>query len=1299
MTAVEARVEGFRLSVQQDHVWRVREAGQATWAQAMLGLAGPLDLARLAAALTVVTDRHEILRTAYGPVPGMRFAVQVVTEPGSCAPDLRIEDLRRLDDVAREERLAELARTERDAVEVSAPPLLRTLLVRLAADRYGLLLTTSPLSADAEAMRLFTVDLAAEYAGRPAAEAVVQYLEYAEWQHESRGDGRGSPAVPSPRTATPAVGHRLPLQGAGRAGTPSRTVPADLPADVVRAVHHYARTRGLTVRAVLLGAWQALLARTAASAEVVVGIRLEGRSHEDLAGCLGHFAKWVPAVGEVQPGTTFDMLAAAVADTLARADEREEQVLDDYAADAPGWTAAFDCADAPQPLRSGPVSFTLEWCDVVAEPCTVGLDCLVGPDSIRTLWRYRPDALSRPYVRVLAGQYRTLLARLVADPSVPVRSVSSLDGPARALLVEAFNDTAREVPGDCLHQLVEAQVRRTPDAPAVAGPHRRLTYRELDRWADRLAAGLRHHGVGPETRVGVCLPHGPELIAVLLAVLKAGGAYVPLDPAHPAARLRALLSQAGCHLVVAGDDLPAAVDADGVPRLDPARLEARGADAGAPAPVVVPDNLAYVMFTSGSTGEPKGVMVPHRAVVNYLAAAARLYPGTGSGAAAHSSVAFDLTVTSLFLPLVTGRTVHLDPAWRDVTGLAAELAGRDGLHLLKLTPSHLAVVNRVVPADRLRGTAACLVVGGEQLTGEAVEPWLRHAPGTRVFNEYGPTEAAVGCCVHEVSEAPAGAEPLPIGRPIANTQVYVLDDDMTPVEVGVPGEIYVGGASLARGYLDRPELTADRFRPDPFSPLPGRRLYRTGDLGCHDAQGGLRYLGRRDEQIKVRGARVEPAEIRAVLRTHPAVRDAAVADGPDQRLTAYLVGDEQPSEQELRAYVADRLPGYMVPDTYRWITGIPLTANGKLDRAALRGRLAVADRPVTPPRDAAEFTVVRLIEELLDRAPVGVHDDFFEIGGHSLLAVRLMAKINAAFGTELPVSVFFEKPGADQVRPATAAHLARAARRGGMRSEAAVRLRDGVGAPLFCFPPAGGDVVGYRDLAFSDVSQRPIYGLQPPLDGTAETQSVEFLADYYLAALRRVRPAGPYLLLGWSMGGLVAFETARRLVTAGEQVPVLALVESYPGEVLPLDVQTSALHHLAGALGWPAGTELPLDMADLQRLPEDVAIHRIVAAATAAGLVSAGPEQQDLERRLRLNQMHVRAAAEYRLLSYAGPVTLIQATATEPDLQRKAVEAWRRSCTGPIVVRELPGEHFTVLRRPAVDELARIVESAAEPSR
>lgn len=1319
------QVEGFRLSFRQRQLWELAERGVPSWAQVLVTLDGELDTDRLTAALHDTVARHEILRSAYRQVPGARTALLVVHDADRPGPRWSHEELGHLDGTARRRRIDEEVRARRKLPHGGPDdPVLRAALFALGPRRHALLLTTTALAADGHTLRLLVDELAERYAGTPPTDEVLQYSQFTEWQHQEFGEEPPHPAPGGPAPWLPLPLRRTP----GSARPERRTVTAPLPDAVTTAVHDYARRRRVRPTAVLLACWQTLLARIGGRPDLTVDVLLGGRELEETATALGHFAQWAKITARIDPGLVLDALATRAERALSDAEEAQQDAPSSGAAEQTGGDLGFVCVDTPAPRCAGGVTFAVAWDDVETEPHALRLTCSLGATEGRTTWHYDGRQFDDAYVQVLADQYAVLLAGLSAAPATPVREASLPPAPGAAQLRAPLPEPAD---GQCLHSLVERQARRSPDALAVVAGTDRLTFRELDTRADRWSGVLRARGVRVETPVAVRAAPSAALVVALLAVLKAGGTYVPLDPLLPPLRTRELLERAGCRtLLTDRPDEAVAVAAEGVACVDlrdlpPRDLPPVGTDAEAePAgPCEAgPDHLAYIMFTSGSSGTPKGVMLPHRAVCDYLLWSARTYVASGAvrdggdgaagrggegGAMAHSSIGFDLTVTSLFLPLITGRPVLLDPAWRDPLALSADLADRTGLDLLKLTPSHLKVVNQAVEPRDLTGTTGSLVLGGEALDRSVIDAWTAHARGTRIFNEYGPTETAVGVCVHEVG-AHDGPGPVPIGRPMDHAEVLVLDEHLTPVPVGVPGEIYIGGTSLARGYLGAPAATAERFVPHPFSPEPGRRLYRSGDLACVGPDGLIRYLRRADDQIKVNGVRAEPEEIRAALLRHPGVRDAAVVLIADEEygdhLAACVVTDDvhTTTTQALRAHLAERLPAQLVPATCTRTEVIPLTSNGKVDQAAVRSLvqaggtgfpLPSAGGAGTPPADPVEAAVARVFEELLGVAPVGADDDFFTLGGHSLLAVRLIARLNGEFHAELPVPVLFSEPEPEPEpetgpgpgpgtgtgtgterdhevgrpgRAATPKHLARLLKARNAVPHAlpddivALRPR-GEGTPLFCVHPAGGEATGFRHLAACPELRGPLYALQTSADGADhEDRSVEALAVRYLAAVRAVAPTGPYRLLGWSMGGLVAFEMARLLELRGERAEMVFLVESYLRAQLP-EFDEDDDREKTG----PVAAEEDMSAAELLRL--------------------------DLRR--RTNRAHLRAARAYRPSRYAGPVTLVQADKQDADFRRTAIRSWSGVCAPARLTHHvLEGDHLTLFEPPYVTELARLID-------
>lgn len=583
-------------------------------------------------------------------------------------------------------------------------------------------------------------------------------------------------------------------------------------------------------------------------------------------------------------------------------------------------------------------------------------------------------------------------------------------------LIDGFNQTAREYPRNkCAHELFEAQVRRTPEAVAVVFQDVQLTYGQLNARANQLAYQLRRFGVGPDSLVGICVERSPEMVVGLLAILKAGGAYVPLDPSYPSERLAFMLKDANVFVLLTQSSLIDRLPPHNGPRLcldsDWDLIEKAPAENLSSG--VTPENLAYIIYTSGSTGKPKGAMIRHRGLVNYLSWCTDAYAVAGGcGAPVHSSISFDLTVTSLFAPLMVGRSVFL--LTDGIEALAKALLERDNYSLVKITPAHLRALAELMPPSEISRRVRFLIIGGEALHFDGLSFWRQHAPETRLINEYGPTETVVGCCVYEIGAGDALSGPVPIGRPIANTQLYVLDETLQPVPAGQSGELYIGGDGVGSGYLNREALTEERFILDPFSEMERARLYRTGDLARFLPDGNLEYLGRVDDQIKIKGFRIELGEIETVLKQHAAVLDCAVVtcEEPcgEKRLAAFFVSIEDMAAEtdSLKGFLRTKLPDYMVPATFVRLDELPLTTNGKVDRKALTNTPSqVPNQSFVAPRTPAEATLAGIWAEVFNLEAVGVNDNFFDLGGDSILGTLILARAARA-GVKLSPMQLFE---------------------------------------------------------------------------------------------------------------------------------------------------------------------------------------------------------------------------------------------------------------------------------------------------
>jgi amino acid adenylation domain-containing protein len=850
----------------------------------------------------------------------------------------------------------------------------------------------------------------------------------------------------------------------------------------------------------------------------------------------------------------------------------------------------------------------------------------------------------------------------------------------------------------CAHVLFENQVRRTPNATAIICGGDRLLFRDLNERANRLAHRLRGLGAGPDVPVGVYLERSADLVAALLGVWKAGAAYVPLEPGQPAGRLAFMLADARVPFLVTRAGLRSELPPhECLPIvIDDTRAPLGEELAGNPLSGATAEDLAYILYTSGSTGKPKGVLMPHAGLVNYLTWCLGAYPvADGSGSPVHSPISFDLTVTSLFAPLLAGRTVHLLPGGTDVEQLATALNAHSGYSVVKITPAHLEALGRQIAPDRAAGLTRAFVIGGEALTYAQVAFWQSFASGTVLVNEYGPTEAAVGCCVYPVPAGGRRGGSVPIGRPIANTRLYVLGPDLNPVATGDAGELYVAGAGLARGYHDAPALTAEKFLPDPFVAEPGSRMYRTGDLARILPDGNLEFLGRIDDQVKVRGYRVEPAEVEAALRGHPAVREVVVlahrgAAGGD-RLAAYVVSRPGAglTVTGMKRFLSPRLPDYMVPASMRVLDAIPLTANGKVDRAALpppdRADFELADLPAAP-REAREAVMVRVWQEVLNVRPVGVRDDFFALGGDSLLALRLLAAVEREFGTRLSPATLvpagtveamvraLDAPAVSDRRPLVPI------RPGGTRP------------PFFCVHAIGGEALSFAPLARHLDQDQPFYGLQARSVGPGEgPASIVTIATDYLDEVRSVQPAGPYFLGGYSFGGTVAFEMAQQLQARGERVALLAVIDQEssapggPGRRRGPAAAAGFLGNLPFWVWYDLFRTRPRAMLTRVRV-------RLRALVPGRRTVDDPGLLFDSDRLpadwLALVGRHYHAWLDYTPRPYPGSVTLIKARARPLFRPWPRDLGWGHLAEGGVDVITVSGAHDNMLTEPYVRSLA-----------
>ncbi|HEX2076750.1 MAG TPA: amino acid adenylation domain-containing protein [Longimicrobium sp.] len=1028
------RTGALPLSFAQERLWfidRLEPGSTAYSIPVTWRLSGALDAPALERSLSEIVRRHESLRTVFREVNG--GPAQVITPFGGFA--LPVEDLSGLGEADREAAVSRRAGEEaRRAFDLAAGPLFRASLLRLGAEDHVLMLSMHHIVSDGWSMGVLVRELSALYAAyreggeSPLAELPVQYADYAVWQREQLA-GELLERQLSYWTEQLAGAPELLELPTDRPRPPVRTnrgasLPVNFSPELLERLQALGRSEGATLYMTLLGAFQVLLSRYAGSDDVVVGSPIAGRTRKETEELIGFFVNTLVLRTDLSGDPSFREVLRRVRDVTMGAYEHQEVPFERLVAElqperslshSPLFQVMFTLQDAGGGEGALP---GLRVSEVGAEVDGAKFDLSLGlaPTSrgLRGVLTYSTDLFEPGTIERMVQHLERVLEQVAANAGVRLSQLDLLGNAERALVLEEWSRTEAGGPADrCAHELFAEQAERTPGAVAVMFDGARLTYAELDARANQLAHYLRALGVGPEVRVGLCVERSLEMVVGVLGVLKAGGAYVPLDPGYPAERLAFMLRDATMPVLLTHSSIEQRLPghAGRVVRLDLEASAIAREPAHAPESGVVPQNLAYVIYTSGSTGRPKGAAIPHGGLARYLAWAGAAYgAGSGQGSPLHSSLSFDLTVTSLFVPLLAGRSVVLAPE-AGVEALAAVLRSSSPFGFVKITPGHLSLLLAQLTPDEAARATGRFVVGGESLPAEVLARWAEVAPEMEVTNEYGPTETVVGCCIHTLRTREATAGAVPIGRPSPGTALYVLDGGMSPCPIGVPGELYIGGGQLGRGYLGRPALTADRFVPDPFSREPGARMYRSGDRVRWLSDGNLEFQGRLDDQVKVRGFRIELGEIEAQLAAHEGVREARVVVREDQpgdtRLVAYVVGGVE--TDALRAHMRQNLPEYMVPGAFVVLEALPLTPNGKLDRKALPApELAPAEERYVAPRTPVEEVLAGIWAEVLRLDRVGVEESFFDLGGHSLLATRVMSRVRELFGVELPLRVLFE---------------------------------------------------------------------------------------------------------------------------------------------------------------------------------------------------------------------------------------------------------------------------------------------------
>ncbi|MEU6432599.1 amino acid adenylation domain-containing protein, partial [Microbispora sp. NPDC046973] len=1269
-----------------------------------------LDVPALRAALDTLLERHEVLRTRLiADDDGVPW--QVIDPPTRF--DLPVVDVTGHDH-PQEAARAWIAADAATPFDLATGPLIRATLLRLTDDEHVLALCMHHIVSDEWSAKIFFQELTTLYEAyrddrpNPLPELPIQYADFAVWQHdwltgpvldEQLGYWRNQLADP-PVLELPTDRPRPPVRS-----TTGAAISFQLNPEITARLRELSRKQSATMFMTLATAYTVLLNKYTGQDDVLVGTRVANRNHGQTEALIGFFVNTLALRADLSGDPTFTELLARVRatalDAYTHQDLPFEQLVDEL---------GITRDRSRTPLFQTLFSYTTE------DPRTDGTraqageelrhqDGIVARFDLRLIFIENGDALSgvveystalfdRPTVERLIGHLTCLLGAVSDESgrSLSALPILTLDEHER-ILDQSSGPATGPLPASGVHELIAARAAAQPGAAAVVDGGATLTYADLDARANRLAHHLRAMGAGPETVIGLCLPPGADVVTAVLGIWKAGAVYLPLDPAHPAERLAYLLADSGAAVLVTVGAL-GGLGGGRVPVLvldDPATQAGLAARPDtAPEVAVNPEQGAYLIYTSGSTGRPKGVTVTHRNLVNYLEVApSRIHLGDpGARYALLQPAVTDFGNTIIYTCLTTGGTLHLpDPAVAtDGDRVAAYLADHH-IDYLKIVPSHLAALTHSVAADRLLPERT-LILGGEATTPAQLAHLRAHLTTQRLVNHYGPTETTIGTITADLTTAPSPASPgqaVPIGTPLPNTAAYVLDAHLAPVPDGVPGDLYIAGPGLARGYRGRFAMTAERFVANPFG-QDGERFYRTGDRARRRPDGQIEFLGRADHQIKLRGHRIEPAEIEQAL-TDIAGVGAALVTLHEQRLVAYLVpAGELPTVSELRDHLRASLPDHMVPSAFVELNAFPRTANGKVDRTALPapddGRPDLADAYQAPSTEAEE-SLAGIWADVLGLDRVGVRDDFFTLGGHSLLAVKAVSRMRAT-GYDIGLGDLFDHPTiAELTRLTTVSPEAMPER------EFMVRIRWGTRTPaifgVHSVTGAAGDLAG---LARHLTAGQQFYGLQARgLDGErTPLESVGEMAEAYLDEVVAVQEQGPYLFAAWSMGGYVAIEMARRAAARGLEVGGVFLAGpplhgSRRGVDKARDDRRlrTLMRHIDTAIAAPQGTRLtpaqeerllqlwpaPGDLADGLRAGDKQALRvaRVVVANSVAVLHHRG-----------------RGLTGRGAKPYEGRVVLFVPQDDPQEIQVELLEQWRSMLRDEPEILYVPGTHEAVVR-------------------
>ncbi|WP_287295711.1 non-ribosomal peptide synthetase [Moorena sp. SIO2C4] len=1313
-----ANKEELPLSFPQQRLWFLEQLQQKSSAyneQTALHLRGCVNVTILEQVLTEIVNRHEVMRSNFTMVDGSPVMV--------ISPHLKITlpivDLQQLTQPQQFTKLQQLAVKEaQNPFDLAEGLLLRVSLLRLAEEEHVLLLTIHHIIWDGWSMGVFIEELSALYSAfcsqqpSPLSELPIQYSDFASWQRQWltgqvlenqlnywKQQLAGIPTLLELPTDRP----RPAVQT-----SEGSSLDFELNGELTQKLQVLSQASGGTLYMTLLAAWATLLYRYSAQEDIAIGSPIANRTRQEIEPLIGFFANTLVLRNDLSGNPSFLELLARVRscamEAYANQDVPFEQLVEVLKPErslshSPLFQVMFGFQQAqiqkqelagltltPLSLKSAIVKFDLT---LLMEKTESGIEARL---------EYNSDLFDQQTIIRMVGHFQTLLEGIVANPQAQVSKLPLLTAAERQQLLVEWNNTFVEYPQDkCVHQLFEEQVEHTPDAVAVVFEDQQLTYQQLNTKANQLAHYLHSVGVEADVLVGLCVERSLEMVVGMLGILKAGGAYVPLDPEYPQERLSFMLEDTQVKVLLTQEKfLESLPQHQGrIVCLDTYWQRINQANQDNLNSTASSENLAYVMYTSGSTGKPKGVAVNHQAVNRLVLNTNYIHLTPNDRIAQAANIAFDAATFEIWGALLNGaklviinQSVLLSPEEFAVNICSQEVT------VLLLTTALFNQLASFVP--QALSCLRYLLFGGEAVDPKWVQEVLDKGAPEQLLHLYGPTENTTVSSWYLVENLPTTATTIPIGKPIANTQIHILDESLQPLPVGVPGELHIGGAGLARGYLNRPELTQEKFILNPFSADLDSRLYKTGDKARYLADGNIEFLGRIDNQVKIRGFRIELGEIEAVLGQHPAVGEKVVVARKDQadqkRLVAYIVSkqEQELTSSQLRQFLKQKLPDYMIPSGFAFLEKFPLTPNGKVDRRALP-ELDQSNRPqeagFVSPRNSLELQLSQIWSDLLNVHPVGVNDNFFDLGGHSLLAVDLMARIKQQFGTNLPLASLFTEPTIEN----QASLLVNATENQSYSPLVPINKTGNLPA-FFCVHPVGGNVLCYAELARYLGNNQPFYGLQSPgLFGESEPLTgIEDMATCYIEALQTIQPVGPYYLGGWSLGGIIAWEMAQQLSAAGEEVALLALIDSYSPVAIDRPEQMNQqmmARSLAQDLGSVFGTELPIAVKDLKLGGLEQQLQHILREAKGLNILPPEIGIEQMRKLFGVFQANLMAMYRYQPQPYSGRIALFCARELEAEDR-----GWHELAVGGLETYRIPGDHYTMMRSPDVEILAKQLE-------